>query len=83
MKSSRNIAGPHRQPPPCPPIDPEKVYPIRRLGDWGFGARTVATMQRDGLRVLSFSKWKFVRGSDLVAFLERPQAEKPVGEGAP
>jgi hypothetical protein len=66
-----NQAGPHRPTPPCPPIDPALFYPIRRLGDWGFGARTVATMQRAGLRVLRFSKWKFVAGSDLIAFLGR------------
>ena len=70
MKPSRNQFGPHRPAPPCPPIDPGLVYPFRRLIDWGFGARTVAGMQRDGLKVLRFSKWKFVRGSDLIVFLE-------------
>jgi hypothetical protein len=31
-------------------------------------------MQEDGLPVVRYSKWKFVRGSDLVEFLAR-QAE--------
>jgi len=65
-----NQPGPHRPAPPCPPIDPALTYPIRRLGDWSFGARTVAKMQKEGLRVLKYSKWKFVRGADLIAFLE-------------
>jgi hypothetical protein len=59
------------KPPPCPPIDPALVYPIRRLHDWGFGNRSLAAMQRDGLKVLHYSKWKFVRGADLVDFLGR------------
>ena len=32
-------------------------------------------MQRDGLKVLRFSKWKFVKGSDVIAFLEGVQGE--------
>lgn len=66
-----NTAGPHRPTPPYPAIDPSMTYPIRRLADWGFGARTVAAMQRDGLPVLRFSKWRFVSGKALVEFLER------------
>lgn len=80
MRPPRNQAGPHRPAPPCPPIDPSLVYPIRRMSDWGFGARTVATMQRAGLRVLPFSKWKFIAGCDLVAFLGR---ESDSTSGAP
>ena len=76
----RNQAGPHRPTPPCPPIDPAVVYPIRRLSDWGFGGATVAAMQRDGLPVMRFSKWKFVSGKALVEFLER--AAEATGEGS-
>jgi hypothetical protein len=54
------------------------VYPIRRLADWGFGARTVAAMQRAGLPVFKFSKWKFVTGKALVEFLERAAVETKV-----
>jgi len=74
-----NLAGPHRPAPPCPPIDPTMVYPIRRLADWGFGARTVAAMQRDGLPVIRFSKWKFVWGKALVEFLQRDAEETKEG----
>ena len=75
MSTPRNAAGPHRPTPPCPPIDPALTYPIRRLADWGWGARSVARMQREGLKVLRFSKWRFVRGVDLLAFLERIETE--------
>jgi len=70
MSKFHNQAGPQRPIPPCPPIDPNLIYPIRKLADWGFGARTVAAMQRDGLSVIKFSKWKFVSGKALVEFLE-------------
>jgi hypothetical protein len=30
-------------------------------------------MQKAGLPVLRFSKWKFLRGSDLIDFIERTQ----------
>ena len=78
MRHPNNTAGPHRPAPPCPPIDPSMVYPIRRLADWGFGARTVAAMQRAGLPVFKFSKWKFVTGKALVEFLERAAVETKV-----
>jgi len=81
MSHAKNIAGPHRPAPPCPPIDPNVVYPIRRLADWGFGARTVAAMQRDGLPVIRFSKWKFVAGESLVAFLTAQQHVRQEGGG--
>lgn len=84
MKRPPNIPGPHRPAPPAPPIDPAVVYPFRRLADWGFGPRTVAAMQRAGLRVLRFSKFKFVRGADLIAFLDfqssPPKQECPHAE---
>ncbi len=76
---ARNEAGPRHPPPPCPPIDPRLVYPIRRLADWGFGARTVAAMRKGGLPVLAYSKWRFVRGVDLIDFLAGASGEQ---EGA-
>jgi hypothetical protein len=79
VRHPNNTAGPHRPAPPCPPIDPSMVYPIRRLGDWGWGARSVAAMQRAGLPVLKFSKWKFVTGKSLVEFLERTAVETKEG----
>jgi len=84
-RPTSNQAGAHRPRPPYPPIDPALVYPWQRLSDWGFGARTVAAMQRDGLSVLRFSKWKFVTGTALVKFLERRVggrlAEQQTGQG--
>ncbi|NMC19606.1 MAG: hypothetical protein GYA33_04230 [Thermogutta sp.] len=74
-RPSRTQPGPHRPIPPYPPIDPHVTYPIRRLADWGFGPRSVARMQRLGLPVLRFGKWKFVRGRDLIAFLESASKE--------
>jgi len=71
MTRKQGQAGAHRPSPPCPPIDPNLVYPIRRLADWGFGPRSVSAMQRAGLAVMRFSKWKFVSGRALVEFLER------------
>ena len=55
------------------------TYPISRLRDWGWGSRSVARMQRDGLPVLRFSKWKFVSGKALVEFLERAAVETKEG----
>jgi hypothetical protein len=75
MTRPRNVPGPHRAIPPYPPIDPRLVYPVRRLGDWGWGARSIDMMQRAGLRVLRYSKWKFVRGRDLIHFLESIDAK--------
>ena len=75
MRQPTTTAGPHRPAPPCPPIDPTLIYPIRRLRDWGFGARTIAAMQRAGLNVCKYSKWKFVFGRDLVDFLRGASVE--------
>lgn len=81
MKRPVNTAGAHRPAPPCPPIDPSLVYPIRRLADWGFGARSTAAMQREGLRVLQYSKYKFIRGADLIAFLARGSDSESGSQG--
>ncbi len=75
MTRTRNQAGAHRPAPPYPLIDPNVVYPIRRLADWGFGARTVAAMQQNGLRIMRYSKWRFVSGRALIEFLERATPE--------
>jgi hypothetical protein len=87
-----NAAGPHRPTPPCPPIDPSLVYPVRRLLDWGIGARGLASLKRAGMPILMFSKWRFFRGSDLIAAIERStttsrpaesNGEKPRNAAAP
>jgi hypothetical protein len=81
MKTRSTTPGPHRPPPPVPPIDPALVYPIRRLADWGFGARTIAKMQKCGLRMIQFSKWKFFRGADLIDFLGQQGAASDYQSG--
>jgi hypothetical protein len=81
----RNTAGPHRCPPSSDPIDPALCYPIRALSKWGFGARSVAALQRAGLPALQFGKLKFFRGVDLIAALERggSVAEQQAAENGP
>ena len=74
MTHPKNQAGPHRVISTAEPIDPAKVYPIRALHQWGFGARSLAAMQRAGLPVIRYTKWKFIRGGALVEFLERGAA---------
>ena len=83
MKSPRNVPGPKRQPPPCPPIDPALVYPWRRLRDWSFGGRGISALVKAGLRPLQFGKLKFVEGAELIRVLKSgnstpdPQSDAP------
>jgi len=78
-RPANNAAGAHRPPPPYPPIDPALVYPWRRLGDWGFGARGVAALQKAGLPALRFGRQKFFLGSGLISVLRRA-AERQAGD---
>ena len=71
MKRPANTAGPYRGTASAEPIVPNYVYSIAKLHDWGFGARSVAALQRAGLKTLRFGARKFFRGSDLIAALER------------
>jgi hypothetical protein len=77
MSNKRNTGGPHRPTPPYPAIDPNLLYPLRRLSDLGWGARALALAKRKGLRILAFSKWRYVKGTDLIEFLEsiQPRAD--------
>ena len=65
-----NQAGPHRDAPAFPPIDPQLVYPWRRLHDWGFGACGVAALVKAGLPVLRFGRLKFFSGAGLISVLK-------------
>lgn len=70
MTRPRNAAGPHRQPPSAIGIRADEILPLRALHErLGWGARTVAQAQRDGLRIARYGKWKYVRGSDIIEFL--------------
>ena len=70
MNRTRNQGGGHRPVAPYPPIDPLLCYPWRRLADWGFGARSVAQLQKAGLVALRFHKRKFFMGSALIKILQ-------------
>jgi hypothetical protein len=60
------------------PIIPDRVYPVRALLAWGIGNRTLASLKRRGLRVLTLGKLHFVVGSDLISLM---QAAKPAQAG--
>ena len=77
----RNQAGPHRPPPSAVGIRADELLPIRALHErLGWGPRTVAKAQRDGLRVLKYAKWAYVTGADVLAFLAGPADSKSDGE---
>ena len=91
MKPSlRNIPAPKRQPPPCPAIVPDYVYPWRRLRDWSFGGRGIAALVKAGLPVIQFGKLKFFSGAGLIATLQgknepaalHPQSDAPAHSSA-
>ena len=70
----RNEAGPHRPGPSGEPMGADELLPIRALHErLGWGPRTVARAQKDGLRVIRYAKWAHVLGSDLIDFLNRQQ----------
>jgi len=79
----RNEAGPHRPAPSTIGIHADELLPIRALHErLGWGPRTVAKAQRDGLRVIRYAKWAYVRGDDVIAFLAH-QAGAVAGRGGP
>jgi len=78
MKRTPRPPGPHRPPPSAVGIRADELLPIRALHErLGWGARTTARAQREGLRVLTFAKWKYCRGIDVIAFLDRQQSKEP------
>jgi hypothetical protein len=79
MKPSRNTAQPHRPGPSGEPIKPDELYPLSALHTrLGWGPRGLAHAKRQGLRILAFSKWRYVKGADLINFIER---QAGFGEG--
>ena len=80
MTSSRNQAGPHRRGPTGESIRADELLPWSALHDrLGWGARALAAAQARGLKVLRFGKWKYVKGADLIAFLES-QAQATIAQ---
>jgi hypothetical protein len=79
-RSTPSAPGPHRSPPSTIGIRADELLPIRALHErLGWGPRTVAKAQRDGLRVIRYAKWAYVRGADVIAFLG-DQAHVPAKE---
>ncbi len=74
-RQKRNEGGDHRPAPSFPPIDPRLVYPWRRLRDWGFGARGIASLVKAGLAPMKFGKLRFFAGLALIGVLERHQGD--------
>ena len=73
----RNGAGPHRPGPSGESIKADELLPWAALHDrLGWGARALAAAKARGLRVLKFSKWRYVKGSDVIAFLESIQGKQ-------
>jgi hypothetical protein len=59
-------------------IEATAIYPLAtfcRINRWG--PRALALAKRQGLRIVRFSRWGYVRGVDAMAFFERLAA----GEG--
>ncbi len=82
MKPSRNEAGPHRPGPNGEPIRADELLPWAALHTrLGWGSRAVAEARRRGLRVLTFAKRQYVKGSDVIAFLESIQGQGDVDQG--
>jgi hypothetical protein len=85
---SRALGRPRKHPPPSPSgfgsISPDEVMPLREAARrLGFGAKTTAKAQRDGLRTLEFGRMKYVRGRDVVAWFDwlvEQQADGREGE---
>ena len=76
-RPARNQAGAHR---PAPlyqlGIWPDELLPLRALNErLGWGSRTLELAKRKGLRILAFSKFRYVLGADVIAFIkEQPLA---------
>ena len=67
---------PRKHPPPSPAgfgsIGPDEVMPLREAARrLGFGHKTTAKAQRDGLRTLEYGRMKYVRGRDVIAWFDR------------
>ncbi len=71
MNRPHNEAGPHRPGPSGEPIRADELLPWSALHTrLGWGPRAIAEARRHGLRVLSFANRQYVKGNDVIAFLE-------------
>jgi hypothetical protein len=66
-----NQAGAHRPGPSGESVRADELLPWSALHTrLGWGSRTVAKAQRDGLRVLTYGGRKYVTGRSLIDFLD-------------
>ena len=71
MKAPRNQPGPHRPGPSGDPIRADELLPWSALHTrLGWGPRAVSDARARGLRVLRFANRQYIKGSDVIAFLE-------------
>lgn len=77
---AKNGCSPHSTGKPTAVITPEGVYAYELLADlFGIGEFTIREAEADGMRAMWFGKRKFVRGSELIAAMER-QTKERLGE---
>ncbi len=82
MKPPRNAPGPHRPGPDGQPIRADELLPWSALHSrLGWGSAAVAQARRRGLRVLRFANRQYVKGSDVITFLESVQGDVDQGAG--
>jgi hypothetical protein len=71
MNRPRNTPGAHRPGPSGEPIRADELLPWSALHTrLGWGSRTVAKPRAEGLRVLGFGGRLYVRGCDIISFLD-------------
>ena len=81
MKRPRNEAGPHRPGPDGQPIRADELLPWSALHTrLGWGPRAIAEARSRGLRVLRFANRQYVKGSDVITFLESIQGQGDVDQ---
>jgi len=78
---TRSPGRPRKHPPPSlagfGSIRPDEVMPLREAARrLGFGAKTVAKAQRDGLRTIEYGRMKYLLGRDMLAFFEKLAEEQ-------
>ena len=71
---------------PCPAgIRADELLPLRAAMErMGWCHRALASAKKRGLRVLTFSKWSYILGADVITFLQdQPTIERKGGPGRP
>lgn len=64
-------------------IHADSLYPLREVGRrLGWGNRTIAQAQRDGLRAVQYGRLKYTTGLWVRAFIEQQAAQQTEQGGA-